>query len=195
MRADFYEDDPKTIWQSQGTEISKMSSVLLRQKARELQARRRRQVFGTVVVPVVVAFFYAFCVEEFPHLQPILHSLFVFALIWSVTGLYFTNRGKLWREMPEDAGFSTGLAFCRRAIEQQLNYFRRSLLWSLGPILLAIGTFIVAVAVRTSLFPKGMPFIALLVVWIASYLSIWVRQHRNLQHELDELREIDRENG
>jgi hypothetical protein len=171
MRADFHEHDLKTIWQNQGTEISTMSLILIRQKARELQARRRRQVFGTVVVPVVVAFFYAFCVKQFPHLQQILHSLFVLALVWSVAGLCFINRRESSREMPGDAGFSTGLEFCRRAIEQQINYFRRVLLWSLGPILLAIGTFLLAVAVTTSVFPKGIPFIALVVVWIASYLA------------------------
>jgi len=191
MRANFDEDDPKRIWQNQETEISRMSSILLQQKAREVQARRRRQVFASIVAPVVVAFFYALCVKQFPHLQQILRSLFLFDLVWSVAGLYFINRKKSSREIPGDAGFSTGLEFCRRTIEQQLDHFRRALLWSFGPILLAIGTFLVTTAVTTSIFPKGIPFIALVLVWIASYLSIGVRQHRNLRREVDELKQIE----
>jgi len=195
MRADFHEDDPRIIWQNQRTETSAMSLILIRQKARELQKRRHRQVFGTVVAPVVVAFFYAFCVKQFPHLQQTLHLLFVVALVWSVAGTYVLNRGISSREMPGEAGFSTGLEFCRRDIEGQLSYLRRVVLWSLGPILVAIGTFVLALSATTSIFPKGIPFITLVVVWIAAYLFLGARQQRELRRELDELNEIATGNG
>jgi len=94
--------------------------------------------------------------------------------------------------MPGDAGFSTGLEFCRRATEQQLIHSRRVLLWSFGPILLAIGTLVLGMASAASIFPKGLPLIALAVVWIATYLFIRARQERDLQRELDELNEIDK---
>ena len=194
MQTDFHGDDPRKIWQDQRTETPAVSLILIRQKVRELQGRRRRQVFGSVVVPVVVAFFYAFSVKQFPHLQQTLHLLFVIAVIWSLAGIYFMNRGKSSGEMTEHAGFSTGLDFCRREIERQLSNFRRVLLWSLGPILLAIGTFVVAIASATSIFPKGIPFIALVVLWIAAYLLIVARQQRDLQRELDELKKIEMEN-
>ena len=48
--------------------------------------------------------------------------------------------------MPGEAGLSPGLEFCRREIERQRDLLRRVLLWSFGPVLLTIGTFILALA-------------------------------------------------
>ena len=95
-----------------------MSLILVRQKARQLRSRKRRQVFGSVVAPIVVAFFYGFCIKQFPHIHPLLHALFMFALAWSVVGIYLLNRAMSSGEMPGDAGFSTGLEFCRREMER-----------------------------------------------------------------------------
>lgn len=197
MRNDLQDDDPKTIWQNQSTEALTMSLVLIRQKARELHAKTRRQLLGTLMVPLVLAFFYAFCIRQFPQMRQVLHSLFAFALAWSLAGLYFLNRRKWPGEMPGNVGFSTGLEFCRRELERQRDYFRRVLLWSFGPVLLAIGTLLLAFAIvtGTGIFPKAMPFMALVVVWIAAYFVIRVRQGRELQHEIDELSDVERENG
>jgi multisubunit Na+/H+ antiporter MnhG subunit len=190
-------DDPKTVWQNQPTETSKVNLILIRQKARELHAKTRRQLLGSLAAPFAVAFFYAFCIKQFPYLREVVHALFALALAWSIVGLYFLNQGKWQGAMPGDAGFSTGLEFCRREIERRRSYFRRDLLWVFGPVLLAIGTFIMALALTagTTIFPKAMPFMVLVVVWIAVYLLIRVRQQRDLQRELDELGEINSENS
>ena len=193
--ADLHQDDPKRVWRDQETETSTMSLVLIRQKERELRTRKRRQVFGTFVAPIVVAFFYAFCVKQFPHIHPSLHTLLVFSLAWSVAGMYFLNRATSSGAMPGDAGFSTGIEFCRREMERQLSYFRRVLLWSFGPILVAIGIFVLILASRTSVFPGGIPFIALAVLWVAAYLFIRARQQRNLKRELNEFNDIESSNS
>ncbi|MGI0135027.1 MAG: hypothetical protein ACREBW_08745 [Candidatus Micrarchaeaceae archaeon] len=174
-----------------------MSLILLRQKARELHAKRRRQLLGALTVPVVVAFFYGFSIYQFPDLREVLHALFILALAWSIAGLYFLKLGKWSREMPEDAGFSTGLEFCKRELERRRNYLRRVLLWSLGPILLAIAAFLVtpAIAVGGAMFFKAAPFVALVVIWIASFFLIRAWQQREVQREIDELSEIDIGNG
>jgi hypothetical protein len=197
MRNDLHDDDPKKIWQNQPTETSTMSLILIRQKARELHAKTRRELLGTLTVPVVIAFFYAFSIKQFPDLRQVLYSLFAFALAWSIAGLYFLNRGKRPREMPGDAGFSTGLEFCRQEIERRGDYFRGILLWSFGPVLLAIGTFFMALAAAagTAIFLKAMPFMTLVVVWIAAYFLIRARQQRELRRELDELSKVERENS
>lgn len=197
MRDDFHDDDPRTLWQTQPAESSIMSLILIRQKARELHAKTRRQLLGTLTVPFMVAFFYAFCIRQFPPLREVLHSLFAFALAWSVAGLYFLNRGQWSGAMPEDAGFSTGLEFCRREMERRSDYFRRVLLWSFGPVFLAIGTLILALAIVAGreLFLKAMPFMMLTVVWVAGYLVIRVRQQHELQRDINELGEIERENS
>ncbi|MGI8744197.1 MAG: hypothetical protein ACR2NN_16810 [Bryobacteraceae bacterium] len=197
MRDDFHGDDLRTIWQNQPTEASTMTLEKIRQKARELHAKTRRELLGTLTVPLVVALFYAFGIKQFPPLQQVLQPLFAFALAWSLAGLYFLNRGKWSGAMPGDSGFSAGLELCRREIERRRDYFRHVLLWSFGPVLLVIGTFILALAIVAGrgIFPNAMPFIMLVVVWIAAYFVIRVRKQRELQREIDELNDIERENS
>lgn len=197
MRNDPNGDPIKKVWQHQSTEASRMSLILIRQKARQLRAKRRQQLFGTIVVPLVVAFFYAFSVEQLLHLQAILHALFAVTLAWSIAGLYFLNRGTWSGEMPGDVGFSTGLEFCRRELERRRDYFRRVLLWSLGPLLSAIATFLVATAIAVGtavLSNNAVPFMALVVVWIASFFLVRAWQQREVQREIDELSEIENKN-
>jgi hypothetical protein len=174
-----------------------MTLERIRQKARELHGKTRRQLLGTLTVPLVVAFFYALGMKEFPGLKQVLQPLFAFALVWSLAGLYFLNRGKWSRAMPGDAGFSAGVAFCRCEIERRRDYFRRVLLWSLGPVLLTIGTFLLALAMVAGreMFPNAMPFMMLVVAWTAGYFVIRVRQQRELQREIDELNAIERDNS
>jgi hypothetical protein len=195
MRNDSPENDPRTIWQNQPTETPVMALETIRQKVRELHAKTRRQLLGNLTGPLVVAFFYAFGVKQFPAVQQVLHPLLALALVWSLAGLYFLNRGKWSATMPGDAGLNAGLESYRREIEWQRDYFRRVLLWGLGPILLAIGTFILAIAIVAgkTIFPNAIPFLTLVVVWIAAYFVIRVRQQRELQREIDELKDIERE--
>lgn len=173
-----------------------MTLETIRQKARELHAKTRRHFLGTLTVPLFVAVFYAFAIKQFPPLRQVLQPLFALAFVWSLAGLYFLNRGKWSARMPEDTGFTAGLEFCRREIERQRDYFRRVLLWSLGPVLLAIGTFLLVLAIVAGrrIFPNAVPFMALLVVWIAGYFVIRLGQQRELQREIDELNDTEREN-
>jgi hypothetical protein len=197
MRGDPSENDPRTIWQNQPAEPSVMTLEIIRQKMRELRAKTRRQLLGTLTGPLAVTFFYVFCIKQFPGQQQRLQPLFVLALVWSLAGLYFLIRGKWSGGMPEDAGFSAGLEFCRREIERRRDYFRRVLVWGAGPVLLAIATFVLALALGAGrgILPKATPFMTLVVLWIAAYVVIRARQLRELQRELDELNTIYRENS
>lgn len=196
MRNDFHDNDAKTIWQSQSTEASKVSLVLIRQKARQLHARKLRQLVGSVVVPLVIVVFYVYC-GQFAHLQTGLKMLFAFALAWSLAGLYFLNRGRRLRAMPEDAGFRTGLQFCLEEIQRERDYFRRVLLWSFGPMVLALGTLILTFAVIAGkeFFARAMPLTVLAIAWIVAYLVIRFGQQRKLGREIAELSEVKRENS
>ncbi len=196
MPDDSAENDTRKIWQNQPTERYEMTLEKIREKARELHAKTRKQFLGILAGPLVVAFFYAFGVKQFPSLGRVLQPLFAFALVWSVAGLYFLNRGKWSAGMPGDAGFSAGLEFCRREIERQRDYFRRIVLWQFGPVILAIGTFILALAMVAGrkVLLNAIPFMTLVVLWIAAYFVIRARQQRGLQREIDELNGIEREN-
>ena len=186
-------EDPKTIWQNQSAEKSTMTLEQMRQRARELNVKTRRQLLGTLTVPVVIALFYAFAVRQFQSLQEVLHPLFACALAWSLVGLYFLNRGKRSRAMPAEAGFSAGIEFYRSEIERRRDYIRGALVWFLGPVILAIGTFILAMAIVTGKkrFSNAMPFMMLVVAWVAICFVIRAREQRNLQREIDKLNSIE----
>ncbi len=192
-------DNPKNIWQHQPIEASTMTLEKVRNKARELHSRTRRKLLGTIVGPLAAAFCYVFGIKEFPPLQLALQLLFGFALAWSLAGLYFLNRG-MWSEaIPGDAGLSAGLEFCRREIERRRDYLRRVLLWSFGPVLLAIATIILALTMiggrLRGIFPNGLPFLALVGLWVIAWFVIRLREQRELQREIDELNDIGRENS
>ena len=99
--------------------------------------------------------------------------------------------------MPADAGINAGLEFCRREVERRRDLVRRILLWSFGPVMLAIGTFIFALSMagtrERGLFPNGLPFLIAIVVWIVVYFIIRLREQRELQREIDELNDIEKE--
>ena len=196
MRDDRPENDPGQIWRNQPAEPSGMTLEKIRRKVREHHAKERRQLLGTLAGPLAVAFCYVFCIKEFASLAPLLHPLFAFALAWSLAGLYSLTRGKWSEAMPGDAGFSAGLAFCRREIERRRDYFRRVLLWSFGPVLLALGTMILALARAGGrrILPNAMPFLTMVAAWIAAYFVIRAREQRQLQREIDELDDIESEN-
>jgi hypothetical protein len=192
-------DDLKAVWQNQATGTPAVTLRLIRSKARELEGKTRRQLLGSLAGPLAVALCYVLAITMFPALRQVLHALFTCALLWSLIGLYFLSRGISSPVMPEDAGLRTGLEFCREALERRRNLLRRILLWSLGPILLAIGTLVLALAMVGTkdrrLLPNGLPFLTLVIVWIAAYFAIRAREQRELKREIDELSDLERDNS
>lgn len=173
-----------------------MTLLLIRQKVRELHAKTRRSMLANWAGPLAVGGFAAYGIKLVHGLFPALEVAFVFAIAWSLAGVYFLNRG-MWSEaMPGDAALSTGLEFYRQEIERQRALYGRVLLWSFGPIVLALAAFILFLVFVSGgrIFPNGMPFLILIVVWIGAYFVIRMRARRELQREIDELNEIERAN-
>src|ERR1700722_10062231 len=109
MQNDSPENGVRTIWLNQPTDAPKMISKLIEQRSRELRARTRRKLVGTVVGPVAASIFYTYSMKEFPALRQVLQPPFAFAVAWGLAGLYFLNRG-MWSElMPGDVALKTGL--------------------------------------------------------------------------------------
>jgi hypothetical protein len=194
MPNDLPDGDPKQLWQNQPTERPSMTLKLIQSRARELHAKTRRKLLGTLASPLLVFLFCAYQLRTFPPLQRVLGPLCALAFVWSMIGLYFLNRGMRSSEMSGDAGLSTGLAFCRRELERQSDLVNRNLLWSFGPVMMAIGTFILALVMVTrnqGLFPNGLPFLILVVLWIVGYFMFRLREQRQLKYEIDELNELE----
>lgn len=188
----------RNIWLNQPTGTRTMTMQLIRQKSRDLRARTRRKLAGSIVGPLAAGLFYAYSMKEFAPLRQMVQAMFAVALVWSVAGLYFLNRGMWSAAMPADMGISTGLEFCRREIKRHRDLVSRILLWSFGPMLLAVGTFILALAMvgtpARGIFPNGLPFLLCIVAWVVGYFMVRLREQRELQREIDELNDIERDN-
>jgi hypothetical protein len=187
--------DPKKLWQNQPTERPSMTLKLIRSRARQLHAETRWRVIGTLAGPLLVLLLCAFWIRT--PLRQVLGPLGTIALIWSLAGLYFLNRGMWSGQMPGDAGLSAGLAFCRSELERQRDQGRRTLLWLFGPVMMAIGTVILGLLIVTrnrSLAPI-LPFLILVLLWIVVFLMLRLRGLRQLQYEIEELNDLESDNA
>ena len=110
----------------------------------------------------------------------------------------FPESGNMVRRDAGRRGLRAGLQFCRREIERQRDLVRRGLLWSFGPVVLAIGTFILGLALvgtrGRGILPNGLRFLCLVFIWIVAYFIIRVREQRDLQREISEMDDIEKEN-
>jgi hypothetical protein len=198
MQNDSPDNGVRTIWLNQPTEKPIMISKLIEQRSRTLRAKTRRGLIGTVTGPLAAGFFYAYSMKAFPALGQLLQPSFALAVAWGLAGLYFLNRGMWSAVTPGDVGLNTGLEVCRLEIERQRDLARRLLVWTFGPIMLAVATFILALALVSTrergIIPNGLPFLIVLVVWIVSFFVIRWRQLREFQREIDELKDLALEN-
>jgi MFS family permease len=198
MQNDSPESGVRTIWLNQPTEKPTMISKLIEQRSRKLRAKTRSGLLGTVAGPLTAGIFYWYSMRAFPGLRQVLQPPFAFAFAWGLAGLYFLNRGMWSAVMPGDLGLNTGLEVCRLEVERQRDLRRRSLVWSFGPVMLATATFVLALTlvpqVGRRIIPNGVPFLLVLVLSIVSFFVIRSREQRELQRELDELKDLEMEN-
>src|SRR5258708_39003611 len=94
MRDDLLGDGPKKIWLSQPTETPTMTLTLIQQRSRDLRAKTRRKLLGTLAGPLAAGLFYALGMKAFAPLRPVLQPLFALTFACSLAGLYLLNRGR-----------------------------------------------------------------------------------------------------
>lgn len=194
-------NDPRTIWQNQRTEPSTMTLEKIRQKTKELHAKTRQKLLGGMAVTLVVVGISGYGIASAD--VAVVRAVFAFAIAWSLAGQYFFNRGLWSAALPEDAALRAGIESYRREVERRRQHFGRVLLWSFAPVVLAIATLIVLIASfgmrnRGMAFERTLlnmiPFLTLVVAWIVGVFVIRMRERRELQREIDELNDIEREN-
>jgi len=195
MHDDSFGNDPKTLWQNQPAEVSKMTLKLIRMKARELHAKTRRELFGSIAVALAAIVFSGLGLARGEDLA--MQLVFVIAIVWALTGQYFLHSGMWSSTLPPDAALSAGIEFCRHELERRRRIFRRVLWLSAGPLLLAIGAFtmpIVAAGIRLDrgLSGKTIPFLALLGLWLVALLYFRSQGRRELEREIIELNDVEK---
>jgi hypothetical protein len=198
MENDSSQNDPRKIWQDQPKEISTVTLKMIRMKVQDLHRKTGRNLWGIWAGPLAVGDLSAYGIKLVHGAHGVflvLEVAFMFAIAWSLAGVYFFNRGMRSEEMPGDAALSTGLEFYRRELERHRALYGRLLLWSFGPIALALATFILFLVMvsrgKIGEFAKGMPFFILIAIWIGAYFVIRRAAWRDLQREIDDLKDIE----
>ncbi len=100
--------------------------------------------------------------------------------------------------MAEDVLLNTGLKSYRIEVERRRYISTRFLVCIFGPSVLAIGTLavqIVSFARDRGALSNTTPFLTMLAIWIVGVFVIRMRDQRELQREMDELKHIENSNG
>jgi hypothetical protein len=194
-------NDPKTIWQKQPGETPKVTMILIRQRARALHAKTRRDLIGSAIVHV---FAFVYCVAG----AALSHSFYQriaygAGVAYVLAGVVAMQRGKWTAPMGGDAGLESGIRFCRKEVERQSAIFSRGLMWVAGPLIFVIGVYLVPAVVATvyanknanpKVLVNAIPFFVLMGIWVVSMFFIRMRQRRGLQREFEDLDAIEKEN-
>jgi len=187
-------DNLKITWQNQPMEASKMTLETIRQKASESRSKTRRELFGSIVMALIVVAISVFGILHGSNTG--IRVVFVLAIVWALAGQILLHRGMWPASLPVEATISTGLEFYQQQIERQQNLVRRVLEWSFGPVILSIGNLIVMLVEiargRSLRISAVMPFVTLVVIWIIAFFVFRSRDQRKLRSEIDELRHIEK---
>jgi hypothetical protein len=185
-------DDPKQIWQTQPTEPSTMTLEKIQKKVRELNARTRQDLIKAIASPVLVVVIScgAFAMMHDEAQRWVL----AFAFAWSLAGQRALHRGMWLATLPGDAAMTAALEYYHREVERRRALYRRGLLWSFGPIVLALGAFCLPFARNRELLPGALPFMILVALWIVAFFILRMRIQRDLQREIDDLKNVERNN-
>lgn len=189
-------DDPRSIWQNQPTETSGVTLVLIRQKARALHTKTRRELVRTALGHLFIV---ALCGIGIALSRGTgQRAPFAIPLVWGLVRAWISQQGMWVPPMPGDAGFATGIEFYRQELQRRRLLFGRWIVCSFGPVILALGAWI-APPVRTMLLqnprwlPNAIQFLSLLAIW---FVAVWVIRRwgkHDIQREIEELRELERE--
>jgi len=191
------ENDPREIWRSQSTEPmeTKLGSHRLRQRARDLRSKSRRELLNSIVFAVLIAAasVYGSIWTDYP----VARALFAVTAAWVLIGQFFLHRTKRQASPPEEAGLRTSLDSCRRELERHIRFDRGAFLWLQGPLFLAFGTLVgmlvFAVGGKGLLMKMAAPWLALLVVWALCMVVFRRSQEREFRRAIEELDQIERE--
>src|SRR3954462_4057330 len=164
-------ENARSVRRHQATEPSGLTVDKLREKARELRVKTRREIFANIALAVIVIGFSA---------HGILHThqtgwqlLLALTAAWALAGLY-RYQEEIWpRRSPVDWAPITGFDFYRLELRRRHDLFRRFFGWSFGPAVLAVLSWLLvisALAKHLHRVVNFLPFSILAVLWAIGVL-------------------------
>ncbi len=166
-----------------------MTLEKVKQKVRELNTKTRQDLIKAIVAPVLVIVISCLGFAAFH--DPVQRWTLAFAFAWSLAGQRALHRGMRLATLPGDAAMTTALDYYRREVQRRKALYSRTLLWSFGPIVLALAAFCLPFAwSHPELLPNALPFMILVAAWIVGFFILRMRIQKKLQREIDELNAI-----
>jgi fatty acid desaturase len=196
MPNDSLSNDPQSIWKNQLTEPFKMTSSMIHRKTQRLHTKTRRELLNSIGVSSSVVGLSIFGIVRFH--GAVMCALFVLTIGWTLVTQYFVYRGSVVNSELSHVSLNTSLQSYRREVERQLRLSSRFLLWSFGPIMLGfgvIGALLLAIVGPHGFLRYTAPYLTLLGVLFLGVVFTRIQQQRDLQREIDELKEIERSNN
>jgi fatty acid desaturase len=190
------ENELREIWRSQSTQPMemKLESHRLRQRARDLRSKSRRELLNSIVLAVLIAAGSVYG-SIWTH-SPVARASFAVTAAWVLIGQFFLHRTKRQASPPEDAGLLTSLDSCRRALERNMRFERGVHFWLGGPLILAFGTLIgtlaAAVGGERMLGKMAGPLFSLLIVFALCMVVFRRSQESEFRRAIEELNQIQR---
>ena len=169
---------------------------MIRRRAQELHAKTVRERLGSLAGPVctIALFALGIAIGDIPPQR----VSFAISVAWSLAGVYVLNRGVWQGRLAGDAALATGLEFCRREVERGIYVQRQFLLWVFAPIVLALGALVVPQLGSGfgagGTMAKMSPFLSLFALWVILMFVFRKVRWKELQREIDELNDIEKEN-
>ena len=187
--------DPQNIWQTQTTELFKMSANELRVRAQQQQKRARLKAQFSMIGGFIVFVFFAWNFSKAHEVVP--RAGLGLISLW---GLYFAYQAykRIWRPTPDTALDAT-LESYRSELEKQGDYARH--VWRrsgvtfcfLGLALVVVPGLIKSIE-HPGLLMNFVPILVLLALWFVAFFFIRRRDRQKLQREIEALRAFETEN-
>ena len=183
--------DPAALWQAQPEEQRQVQlEQIVNRRAAALHASTRSEILMSIGAAVLLAGVVLLRFDQ-AH-RPLVEAGCALVVVWVAATLY-RLRAQIW-QMPArpDAAAVTGAAYYRRELERRRDHLRDAWLWH-GPLILA---FVVLTGIWSgwrflsfATADRVAPLLVVLVLWTVYGLRRRLRQAKELQREIDELKE------
>jgi hypothetical protein len=208
MPSEFPTNDLQNVWQSQPTEVFKMSAEKLRRKAQQHDRKARMAVLFSAAIAILLFLWFGWGFLSFQKFQTfslgpfgtwIMRLGFGVLSLWSLYSGYKTYKVFWPNPRASDADLKTTLQSIRQQLERRRDYSQN--IWLRSGLIfcfLGIAMVVMPVLVRDIVTPLRLltnlgPILALLILWLTIFIPQRKRRLRKLQAEIDQLRAFENE--